>query len=61
MAFENTAANGDERQMVEPLINQVQHHINRVKDLLKLFPIFEADKGYVDEYLRDRAINGVVA
>ncbi|WP_166155162.1 hypothetical protein [Neochlamydia sp. AcF84] len=47
--------------MVEPLINQVQHHINRVKDLLKLFPIFEADKGYVDEYLRDRAINGVVA
>ncbi|MBS4165081.1 hypothetical protein NEOC65_000128 [Neochlamydia sp. AcF65] len=42
--------------MAEPLINQVQHCIDKIKDLLELFPIFEADKGCDAKCLRDRIL-----
>lgn len=56
VAFESTAANGDERQMVEPLIDQVKKRVDKARDLLELFPIFEADKGYDAEHLRDKLL-----
>jgi hypothetical protein len=40
--------------MVEPLINQVQHRIDKIKDLLELFPILKQIKDA--EYLRDRLL-----
>lgn len=57
IAFESSAANGDERQMVEPLIDKVEHRINKGRDLLGFFPIFEADKGYDAEHLREKLVN----
>jgi IS5 family transposase len=55
IAFTSTAANGDERQEVEPLLDSVEKHISRV--LSKgIIPIFEADKGYDAEALRDKLL-----
>ena len=56
VAFESSAANGDERQMVEPLIDKVEKRVDKARDLLELFPIFEADKGYDAEHLRDKLL-----
>lgn len=57
VAFETTSAKGDERLQVEPLLD-------RVSNQLKAFyvktgggiPIFEADKGYDAEALRDKLL-----
>lgn len=55
IAFTSTAANGDERQEVEPLLDRVEKHISKV--LSKgIIPIFEADKGYDAETLRDKLL-----
>lgn len=55
IAFTSTAANGDERQEVEPLLDRVKRQISRV--LMKgIIPIFEADKGYDAEELRDKLL-----
>jgi len=56
VAFESTAANGDERQQVEPLLDRVQKHIDQLKKQLGDIPIFEADKGYDAEHLRDKLL-----
>lgn len=56
MAFESTAANGDERQQIEPLIDRIQLRLNQVREKLGSFPIFEADKGYDAEHLRDKLL-----
>jgi IS5 family transposase len=56
IAFESTAANGNERQQVEPLLNRVQKHINCWRKRLKGIPIFEADKGYDAHALRERLL-----
>lgn len=45
IAFTSTAANGDERQEVEPLLDQVRKHIDDVI-ANKVIPILEAGKGY---------------
>lgn len=55
VAFISTAANEDERQQVEPLLDKVDKHISKV--LVKgILPIFEADKGYDAENLRDKLL-----
>lgn len=55
LAFTSTAANGDERQEIEPLLDRVEKHISSV--LAKgIIPIFEADKGYDAEAFRDRLL-----
>jgi len=55
IAFTSTAANGDERQEVESLLNRVERQISNV--LTKgIIPIFEADKGYDAEALRDKLL-----
>ena len=52
VAFESTAANGDERQQVEPLIDKVRCRIDALCRRLGSISIFEADKGYDAEHLR---------
>ncbi len=55
VAFTSTAANGDERQQVEPLLDRVNKYIS--KAIAKgIIPIFEADKGYDAEALRDKLL-----
>lgn len=55
VAFTSTAANGDERQEVEPLLDRVEKHMSNA--LSKgILPIFEADKGYDAEGLRDKLL-----
>lgn len=54
VALTSTAANGDERQQVEPLLDKVQVRIERVQEHRNMIPIFEADKGYDAESLRDK-------
>ena len=55
IAFTSTAANEDERLEVEPLLDRVEKHIRSV--LAKgVIPIFEADKGYDAEALRDKLL-----
>ena len=56
LAFKSTPANGDERQMVEPLIKQVEDRLDQARKLFDLRPIFEADKGYDAESLRDKLL-----
>lgn len=55
VAFTSTAANGDERQEVEPLLDRV---LSQIGNVLKkgIIPIFEADKGYDAEALRDKLL-----
>lgn len=55
IAFTSTAANGDERQQVEPLLDRVETHIGNVL-ANGIIPIFEADKGYDAERLRDKLL-----
>lgn len=56
VALTSTAANGDERQQVEPLLDKVQVRIERVQEHRNMIPIFEADKGYDAESLRDKLL-----
>lgn len=56
VAFTSTAANGDERQQVEPLLNRVQTHIGNSQERVGTIPIFEADKGYDADHLRDKLL-----
>ncbi len=58
VAFETTSAKGDERLQVEPLLDKVSHQLNAF--YIKTggcIPIFEADKGYDTEALRDKLLN----
>lgn len=56
VAFTSTAANCDERRQVEPVLDRVEKHISH--SLGKgIIPIFEADKGYDAEALRDKLLN----
>lgn len=52
VTFTSTAANDDERQQVEPLLDRVQNHIGKLQERLGIIPIFEADKGYDADELR---------
>jgi len=56
VAFVSTAANGDERQQVEPLLDRVQVRVDRCRGHLGNFPIFEADKGYDTNSLREKLL-----
>ncbi len=55
LAFTSTPANGDERQQVEPLLERVHGQIGCVL-ARGVIPIFEADKGYDAEALRDKLL-----
>ena len=52
VALTSTAANGDERQEVEPLLDKVRARMKKTIRHLGKIPIFEADKGYDAEELR---------
>lgn len=56
VAFTSTAANGDERQQVELLLDRVQSRIGALQERLWMMPIFEADKGYDADQLRDQLL-----
>ena len=56
VAFESTAANGDERQQVEPLLDKVQARIDCWRKRLGNISIFEADKGYDAHLLREKVL-----
>lgn len=56
VAFVSTAANGDERQQVEPLVDRVQVRVDRCRECLGNFPILEADKGYDTNLLREKLL-----
>jgi len=56
VALTSTAANGDERQQVEPLLDKVRVRIEKVQKCLGMIPIFEADKGYDADQLRDKLL-----
>lgn len=58
VAFETTSAKGDERLQVEPLLDRVSHQLKAF--YIKTggsIPIFEADKGYDAEALRDKLLS----
>lgn len=57
VAFEITDAKGDERQQVEPLLDRVKHQLEAFRKDTNCIPIFEADKGYDAEALRDKLLN----
>ena len=52
VALTSTAANGDKRQQVEPLLDRVRTRIENVQQRLGMVPVFEADKGYDADELR---------
>lgn len=56
VALTSTAANGDERQQVEPLLDRVWTRIESVQERLGKIPIFEADKGYDADQLRGKLL-----
>ena len=56
VAFTSTAANGDERQQVEPLLDRVRMRMENVQERLGTVPIFEADKGYDADELRRKLL-----
>lgn len=56
VALTSTAANGDERQQVEPLLDRVRTKIESVQERLGMIPIFEADKGYDADQLRHKLL-----
>ena len=60
VAFTSTAANGDERQQVEPLLDRVQHHVNSLQERFGTIPIFEADKGYDADQLREKLLRRII-
>lgn len=55
ISFTSTPANGDERQQVLPLLDRVGKHIHYALQR-GVTPIFEADKGYDAETLRDKLL-----
>jgi len=56
VALETTSAKGNERQQVEPLLDRVSHQLNVFYHTTGCIPIFEADKGYDAEALRDKIL-----
>lgn len=56
VALTSTAANGDERQQVEPLLDRVRTKIESVRERFGTIPIFEADKGYDADELRRKLL-----
>jgi transposase len=56
IGFEVTAANGDEKQQVEKLLSVIEEALQKRYKLNGLIPIFEADKGYDAEELRDKLL-----
>jgi transposase len=56
LSFKATAANGDERQQVENLLTAIEEAIYQRYKIYGLIPIFEADKGYDAEDLRDKLL-----
>ena len=57
IAFEVTSAKGDERQQVESLLDSVSHQLHFFFQETGCIPIFEADKGYDAEAVRDKLLN----
>lgn len=55
VAFTSTAANGDERHQIEPLLERIRKHMTALTSK-GIIPIFEADKGYDAEHLRDKLL-----
>ena len=55
VAFTSTGAKADERKQVEPLLGRVHKQIAAFSSQGKI-PIFEADKGYDAESLRDKLL-----
>lgn len=56
VAFEVTSAKGDERQQVERLLDRVSRQLHIFHKETEMIPIFEADKGYDSEALRDKLL-----
>ena len=56
IAFEVTGAKGDERLQVEALLDRVKKQIDLFQRETGLIPIFEADKGYDAEALREKLL-----
>lgn len=56
VAFEVTSAKGDERQQVDPLLDRVQKQLEVFRMEAGIIPIFEADKGYDAEALREKLL-----
>lgn len=54
--FEITSAKGDERQQVEKLLDKIEGFTCQRYLANELIPIFEADKGYDAEELRDKLL-----
>lgn len=55
LALTSTAANGDERQQVEPLLDRVHKHMVALASK-SIISILEADKGYDSEQLRNKLL-----
>ncbi len=56
IAFEVTSAKGDERLQVEFLLDRVKKQIDLFQEETGLIPIFEADKGYDANALREKLL-----
>ncbi len=56
VSFTSTAANGDERQQIEPLLDRIWSHIVSWQKGFGIIPIFEADKGYDANELRNKLL-----
>lgn len=56
VAFTSTAANGDERQQVEPLLDRVNKYMTALPNK-GVISIIEADKGYDAEHLREKLLS----
>jgi len=54
--FEVTSAKGDERGQVEKLLDGIEEFTNQRYLLHGLIPVFEADKGYDSQELRDKLL-----
>jgi len=55
IAFTSTAANGDERQQVEPMLDRIKKLTDKMLEK-GIIAVFEADKGYDAEELRDKLL-----
>jgi IS5 family transposase len=65
ISFCTTAANGDERQQVVPLLNKIKVKTSAVGRLKQRFKVLAGDKGYdakwLRQLLRKRGIRGQIA
>jgi IS5 family transposase len=65
ISFCTTAANGDERQQVVPLLNKIKVKTSAVGRRKKRFNVLAGDKGYdakwLRQLLRKRGIRGQIA